>query len=75
MHWIFAAARLFPYWALPLAVILAELAIYLRRRGSRRWKGCLGAAIALVILLVLWVVFRGDLNSNRWLQQILPSAA
>lgn len=71
MHILFAAMRLYPFWAVPAAMILWELFFYYRRKGHKNQYLC-GAAMVLVILGTLgWIVGRGDLHSDEWTRSIL----
>ncbi|MBN22272.1 MAG: hypothetical protein CL678_13405 [Bdellovibrionaceae bacterium] len=68
MHYIFSLARIFPFWALPLAFVLAELGVYFRRRNSSSQFVCWGMVAFLGILTICWFIFRGDLNSDYWIK-------
>jgi hypothetical protein len=70
MRYYFLLARLYPYWALPLAVVLVQLGIFFRRRKSPIQYACLGEAGLLLLGIVAWFVFRGDLYTDRWLRVI-----
>jgi hypothetical protein len=71
MHTIFVLARLFPLWAIPLALALAQLGLFFRRRSSASQWGCWGVASALIVAVVLWIAFRGDLNSDSWIKALI----
>ena len=71
MHVIYAIARLVPYWALPLAFVIAEVGRYFRRRGSSKQWTCFAIAALLGILTLLWIGFRGDLHSDAWVRSIV----
>lgn len=71
MHYLFAAARLFPYWALPLALVIGEIGVYFRRRRDKRQWIFFGISGTLVLVTFLWFGFRGDLRSDDWIRWIL----
>jgi len=71
MHWIFVLAHFLPFWAIPLAGALVQLAVHFRRRGSvLQWYfGVL--AVGLVVASGAWIYFRGDRHSERWLKTFI----
>ncbi len=71
MRLIFASVRLFPYFAFPIAIILAEVGRHYRRKHSPKQWTCWGVAFGLMLLTVLWVVFRGDVNSDHWVKAVI----
>ncbi|HCM39581.1 MAG: hypothetical protein A2Z97_07720 [Bdellovibrionales bacterium GWB1_52_6] len=68
MHLIHWLMRFFPYWAIPAAFILGELALHFRRKKSAVEWFCWGMVLLLIILIVLWVAMRGDLHSDQWVK-------
>lgn len=66
MHLLFAAMRLFPFWAIPAAMILWELTVYYRRKGHKNQYICAAALVVLLVGTVGWFVGRGDLHSDEW---------
>ncbi|OFZ81977.1 MAG: hypothetical protein A2583_07315 [Bdellovibrionales bacterium RIFOXYD1_FULL_53_11] len=71
MHTIFAAIRFFPYWGIPLAVVLGEIAWYFHRKRSIAQYYFWGLVGTLAVTTILWIVFRGDINSDEWTRQML----
>jgi hypothetical protein len=71
MHVIYALVRLYPWWALPLILILGELGWYFHRKAARPQYYCWGLAGLLLILTVLWFAYRGDLYSDRWVKSLV----
>lgn len=71
MRWIFIIARFLPYWAAPSAVVLFELGRHFRRRKSPNQWSAFGASAFLILLTLLWFVFRGDLYSDHWVKILL----
>jgi hypothetical protein len=71
MHLIFTALRIYPWWALALAFILAEFAWYLRRKKLKAQFYCMAASTFLILTSILWFIFRGDKNSDIWLRYFL----
>lgn len=70
MHQIFFLARIFPYWALPLCLVLGQLAALSRRR---RYRSRYPLALAMALLIAscaAWIFFRGDLYSDDWVRAI-----
>lgn len=70
MHFLFLVIRTFPYWALPLALVLAEMGIFFRRKRHRIQYLFWGAAGIILAGFVYWLVFRGDLNSAEWVRAL-----
>jgi len=70
MHSVFAAARFFPWWALPSGFVLVEMGVYFRRRKSNVQFHFFAVASALIILSLCWFVFRGDLHSDAWVRTV-----
>lgn len=71
MRELFLAARFFPYWALPVTLILFELGRFFRRRQMGMQFVCFGTAGLLILLTLLWFVFRGDLHSDAWIRALV----
>ncbi len=69
MRTLYLLARFYPYWALPLFLLLSEMGWIFRRKGrpSLQW-GLWSLAAVKFVGLVLWFWFRGDLNSDRWIR-------
>ncbi len=67
MEAMMTLVRFFPYWALPSAFVFFEIGVFAKRH---RRKGLdiasFGIAGCLVVLVVLWIFARGDINSPRW---------
>ncbi len=70
MHTIYTLARLFPYWALPVAFLVAELGWYFRRKRSASQHFCWLTTVTLVVTAISWIAFRGDLHSDRWVRLV-----
>jgi hypothetical protein len=72
MHHFFTIARIYPYWAFPLAIVLAELGIFFKRRkNSTRSYFCWASVVVLGIGFFLWFYYRGDLNSDQWVRSMV----
>ena len=53
-------ARFFPFWAVPLALVIFELGMYhFNRRVRSLFLACFSASFFLVVASILWVVFEG----------------
>ncbi|MGZ3689001.1 MAG: hypothetical protein ACXVBW_11910, partial [Bdellovibrionota bacterium] len=68
MHTIFMMARFYPYWALPLAVLVGDIGLYFRRKKNDIQWALWSLAGFLVLGIIVWVAFRGDLNSDQWVR-------
>jgi putative effector of murein hydrolase len=70
MEYVFLMARLFPYWMIPLSISIFEVGLNLKRRKNRffllPWSTC----VMMILLVILWIFFRGDLNSDTWVKEI-----
>ncbi len=71
MHTIYTFARIYPYVALALAIILFELGIYFHRRMSKLRFFVWALTVLVVIGIILWLVFRGDINSDKWVDELV----
>ncbi|OFZ21061.1 MAG: hypothetical protein A2X94_06945 [Bdellovibrionales bacterium GWB1_55_8] len=71
MRFLFTALRFFPYWAIPVAFILADLGLHFRRKNNRVFVPLWSASGLLVVLVLLWFVFRGDKNSDLWVRALI----
>jgi hypothetical protein len=65
--------RVFPYWAFPMGLMALELGVAYRRK--RRFLQYLfwGSAIVDLFFFVCWFMYRGDLNSERWIHYCLQN--
>lgn len=62
--------RFFPYWALPVAFVFAEVGLFARRHQRRGLDlAAFGVALCLVILTGLWLFKRGDLYAMEWVMR------
>lgn len=66
MHTFVVALKTFPFWAIPVAFILVEIGLFYRRRKSEATFVFLGSAGFLVVLSLIWIILRGDLNAEAW---------
>ena len=72
MHWLFFTLRFFPYWALPLVLVLWETGVYYKRRNIGRGKLiCWGVDFLLIVAICSWFFFRGDVHSDDWVKSFL----
>lgn len=71
MHFVYLLARIYPYWALPCALIFAQLFYFFRRRNSPLRFSVLGCIVFLMGGLIAWIVFRGDLHSDHWVRAVV----
>ncbi len=68
--WIYIMARTTPYWALPLVFVFIDLMIYFRRKRSKVTYVCAGAILTLLGMTAGWVVARGDINADHWMNMV-----
>jgi TctA family transporter len=73
MHFIFLLARIYPFWALPMAIVLAQLAIFFRRRESGLQYSSMAGVVLLTAGIFAWFFFRGDIHSDDWVRTIFGS--
>jgi hypothetical protein len=73
LHFIFTLARIYPAWAVPIAFIFFELGIYYRRKNSRMQYYLWGLVVLQLLLLLLWIIFRGDIHSDQWIRAFIDA--
>jgi hypothetical protein len=72
MNFLFSVVRFFPYWGLPVVLVLAETTMFAKRRNRRKLMyGCLFFTLVFISAIGFWFFFRGDLNSNEWVKGLL----
>jgi uncharacterized membrane protein len=71
MHVVFALARLYPFWAVPFAIVVAQLGLFFRRKARASQWSCWAVSFFLMLGVALWIAFRGDLHSDEWVRAIL----
>ena len=72
MHTLHTLLRYYPFWAFPLALLLGELTLYYRRKGKKRQQYVMFTLCFLLFATgVTWLVFRGDKNSDHWVDWIV----
>ncbi len=70
MFLIYLLARLYPYWAVPIAVVFVEMGMYYRRKKNKNMQAAAWFISAyLVFSSLIWVLFRGDQNSDIWIRR------
>lgn len=73
MHTIYAIARFYPFWAIPLAVIIFQIGVHFRRRARPAQWTCFAMVGVLILTGIAWLVYRGDMNSDRWVRRVQGS--
>jgi hypothetical protein len=68
MHHVFFLARIYPYWAIPLAAVFGQVGLYNRRRNFRMQYSFWSMAAILVLTSIAWIGFRGDYNADQWVR-------
>ena len=71
MHWVYAALRFYPFWALPLAFLVGEIAWFYHRKKRRIQYLFWVISFLVGISGIIWVVFRGDRFSDQWIQRAI----
>jgi hypothetical protein len=71
MRSLFTLMRFYPYWAVPVGIVVVELGLYCRRRRiSKQWL-FFAVGATLFATSIAWVALRGDLHSDAWVKRIL----
>jgi hypothetical protein len=70
MHYFYLFARLYPFFAIPLTFVFFELGIFYRRKESILQNYFWGASGFFGFTFLLWIIFRGDLNSDLWIKNV-----
>ncbi len=70
---VFFIARFYPFFALAFALLFFDLGRHFRRRKDRRQWGFWAVCGFFLLTTLLWLVFRGDMNSEKWVRQVLGS--
>ena len=71
MHLIFLMARIYPFWAIPCSYLMFELGTFFRRRESPYRFLFWGGLVLFSSTVLLWGIYRGDLNSDIWVKALL----
>ena len=66
MSLLYLIIKLYPLFGLSAVVLCLDLTRSYRRKGNSIWIGFGIFTVVFFLTVVLWVVFRGDLNSERW---------
>ncbi|MCC7441667.1 MAG: hypothetical protein IT285_08540 [Bdellovibrionales bacterium] len=73
MPFLHTLLRLYPFWAVPLGLLLIEIGVFLkRRRTSGHIQSWVGAGF-LLATSIAWMVMRGDRYSDDWLRRMFMS--
>ncbi len=68
MHHVYFFMRIYPYWALPLALVMGQLGLHFRRRKFRMQYSFWAMIVFLVVTSVAWIAYRGDTQSEQWVR-------
>lgn len=71
MHILYIIGRLYPFLAAAIVVLLVQIGIHFRRRRDPRAIPFWVFSGFLILSALLWMVFRGDLYSDQWLNALL----
>ncbi len=66
MYSLITFLKIFPFFAIGLAAVLAQIGVHYRRRNQPAQWVFFSPAGFLAFLALLWLVFRGDVNSVIW---------
>ena len=69
MHNIHLFLRIFPFVAFAIILTSIQFGLFFRRKNSVNQWYAFGIATFFAILTVLWIVYRGDLHSDRWVRE------
>ncbi|MBS1958635.1 MAG: hypothetical protein JST80_04105 [Bdellovibrionales bacterium] len=58
--------KLYPLFGLSLTVLCFDLTRTYRRRANPVWIGFALFCAIFAVTTVLWFVYRGDINSEKW---------
>ena len=72
---IFLMVKFVPFWAVPLALVVGDVGWHLHKRRNRLEYVCYIAALCLISLAGIWLYYRGDVNSDKWLKSLYRLAA
>lgn len=61
--------RLYPIFAACVAFVSFDFARNLRRKGKSFWVVPAAVTLIFLISMVLWWVYRGDLNAEQWAKE------
>lgn len=67
----FTLLKTFPFWAVPLAIVFAEIGRHFRRRRNSLEIPMWFLVGFLGLLTLLWLIFRGDLHAEKWARLLL----
>jgi len=73
MHIFYLIGHIYPFFAIPVIVIFAELGIFFKRRVSKFQYFFWVWIVTLSMGIVGWVVFRGDIHSDQWVRYVIES--
>lgn len=64
--------RFFPFWAVPLALVLFEMGVYFYNRRERLFFMMFFTLSALsVVLSILWLVFEGYWRAGPFIKELI----
>jgi hypothetical protein len=71
MHVVFTIFRYWPILALPLIFAFFQIGVHFLRKGNNGRYWCWGGMSVLALSIFIWLIFRGDLNSDEWARMFL----
>jgi ABC-type polysaccharide transport system permease subunit len=73
MSILYLVIKLYPLFGLSMAILCIDLTRTYRRRLNSIWVGFAIFAVLFIASVILWVFFRGDLNSEKWIRALIET--
>ena len=70
MSLVYLAARIYPYWATALIIVMIQVAVFYRRKRRAGQYYAIAFGIMLGFGIIAWFMFRGDIRSDQWIRYI-----
>jgi hypothetical protein len=74
MHWLYMAARFYPFLGLALMGVFIQFGVFYRRKGSKMSWLHWALALAMLGSVVAWIVLEGYRYSDQWVRSFLQLA-
>lgn len=71
MRFLYSVAKFYPYLCIGFSIAFVELGLYYRRKNHPAQFFFWGSICFFSLTTLMWFVFRGDVNSDRWVHWIL----
>jgi len=70
MYTFITVIKIFPFIAGGLIAVLLQIGVHFRRRRDKTQWVFFSPAGFLALLILLWLVFRGDLHASTWAKSL-----